>query len=105
MAEQDQRALRHPVPRIEVADAHLAAMASSWTKVNNVGSARSLAEQSAKQGVGLLGSNADVRVFLRADEAPIKMDQVHSPDVIVEHRQWRHPGGGSGNVDNYGPCF
>jgi hypothetical protein len=48
MAEQDQRVLRHPVPRIEVADAHLAAMASSWTKVNNVGLARSLAEQSAK---------------------------------------------------------
>jgi len=32
-----------------------------------------------------------------------EMDQVHSPDVIVEHRQWRHPGGGSGNVDNDGP--
>jgi hypothetical protein len=36
------------VPCLEVADAHLAAMPSSWTKVNSVGSARSLAEQSAK---------------------------------------------------------
>jgi hypothetical protein len=36
------------MPRIEVADADLAAMASSWTKGDSVGSARSLAEQTAK---------------------------------------------------------